>query len=182
MIQDSPIPGFEKLYAISVHGVVTALNKVVLYRRHGVDGSKKLNNKKIKTSISKCGYEKVTLSKDGEKFYFTVHRLVALSFISNPNNKPHVNHIDGNKLNNRIDNLEWCTMSENMQHAFKNKLHIPSGAKGERSARSKLKEVDVLEIRNLISLGCSVNRLALKYGVNRSSIRDIRIRKTWSHI
>jgi hypothetical protein len=64
------------------------------------------------------GYYKVGLWKDGTKDRHIVHRIVAKHFVSNPHNKPQVNHIDGNKLNNNASNLEWCTPSENSQHAF----------------------------------------------------------------
>lgn len=68
------------------------------------------------------GYLKVGLSVDGIHKYYLVHRLVAQAFIPNPNNLPQVNHIDGNKLNNHVDNLEWVSSYENQQHAVKNGL------------------------------------------------------------
>ena len=73
-------------------------------------------------SLIKVGYRIVTLSKKGTHHKKYIHRLVAEAFISNPYNKKYVNHIDGNKQNNRIDNLEWCTASENNLHAFKTGL------------------------------------------------------------
>lgn len=65
------------------------------------------------------GYANITLIKNGNKFKTVIHRLVAKAFIPNPENKPEVNHINGNKRDNRLDNLEWCTSSENRKHAFK---------------------------------------------------------------
>jgi len=65
------------------------------------------------------GYYYVCLSKNGKVRKFKVNRLVAQAFIPNPDNKPFVNHIDGDKLNNNVNNLEWCTQSENMLHAYK---------------------------------------------------------------
>lgn len=65
------------------------------------------------------GYALVSLSKNGKKKKFRIHRLVAEAFIPNPNNYPCVNHIDGNKLNNNVNNLEWCTEKQNMEHAAK---------------------------------------------------------------
>ena len=65
------------------------------------------------------GYANITLIKNGNKFKTVIHRLVAKAFIPNPENKPEVNHINGNKRDNRLDNLEWCTSSENRKHEFK---------------------------------------------------------------
>ena len=76
-------------------------------------------NQPLKPDISERNqtkYERVTLSKEGVKSRFLVHRLVAQAFIPNPENKPDINHIDNNGQNNHVDNLEWCTHSENMQH------------------------------------------------------------------
>ena len=81
---------------------------------------------KIKESfISKTGYERVTLWYHGKQKKFSVHRLVAMAYIPNPNNYPMVNHIDGNKLNNNVSNLEWCDCSMNVQHAYRTGLIHP---------------------------------------------------------
>ena len=82
-----------------------------------------VKTKKIKKQrIGKDNYYKINLYKDGKSKTFRVHRLVAELFIPNPNNYPIVNHIDGNKLNNHINNLEWCTYSENTKHAYDRNL------------------------------------------------------------
>ena len=70
------------------------------------------------TALSKVGYEMVHLSHEGTNKHRAIHRLVAIAFIDNPDNLPEVNHIDGNKLNNSVDNLEWCSRSQNMKHAY----------------------------------------------------------------
>lgn len=77
----------------------------------------------MKVQTDGWGYLRVSLLNNGHKITKSVHRLVADAFIKNPLNKPEINHIDGNKLNNRIDNLEWVTRSENEIHAFKTKLN-----------------------------------------------------------
>jgi hypothetical protein len=81
-------------------------------------------NKELKPRIDKYGYYKVSLSYNGICKENRVHRLLALSYLPNPENKCDVNHIDGNKGNNHLSNLEWATRSENLKHAFKNKLKI----------------------------------------------------------
>lgn len=89
--------------------------------------------KEIKGWVQKTGYRAVTL--DGKKY--NLHRLVAQTFIPNPNNYPIINHIDGNKLNNNIDNLEWCTYSHNFKEAVRLGLIKPKYASSENKIRAK---------------------------------------------
>lgn len=112
------IQGYEGLYKISNMGNVLSLK----YRHH--DREKLLT---LRTDIN--GYKDVCLTKDRIETHKKVHRLVAEAFIENDNpERTFVNHIDGNKSNNNVDNLEWCTRSENMLHAYKTGLmpkHVP---------------------------------------------------------
>lgn len=115
MEQWKDIQGYEGLYQVSNLGNVKSLKR------------KTLNNKCYKDRILKYSldgkkYSCVTLCKDGKGYTKKIHILVASAFIPNPDNKPQVNHKDGNKQNNCVSNLEWCTQIENMQHALKNKL------------------------------------------------------------
>lgn len=123
------ILGYENEYEISSYGNVRAK-----YREFtGKDGKlKKYHPRylKLDSSVIKRGYARVTLSKNYKTERFQVHRLVAEHFISNPENKPFVNHIDNNGLNNNISNLEWCTHSENMIHAQKQGRLFNSQSKG----------------------------------------------------
>lgn len=110
------IIGYEGLYQISNNGAVKCLPKSWHIRRGGTATCKE----KIKaTFLSRGGYELVQLKNRGRHRNFSVHRLVAIHFIENPNSKLEVNHIDGNKLNNHVCNLEWVTPKENMSHAYK---------------------------------------------------------------
>ena len=76
----------------------------------------------MKPKIDKYGYQVITLSKNGIRKSYTVHKIVALAFIDNPLNKKTVNHINGNKLDNRVENLEWATEKENQRHKWENGL------------------------------------------------------------
>lgn len=87
------------------------------------------SNRFIHPEITRFGYKQVTLAIDKKPKRFRVHRLVALLFIPNPNNYPCVNHIDGNKMNNCVSNLEWCTYAENNYHARINGLNNISKSK-----------------------------------------------------
>lgn len=107
-----------------------------------------------------------------------VHRVVAIAFIENPDNKEYVNHIDGNKLNNCVDNLEWVTASENSIHAVATGL----SPTGEAKTLAKLTEKDVLEIQAAFEAGEKDFVLAEKYGVTSGVISSIRLGKTWKHV
>ena len=100
------IKGYENMYQISSYGRVYS----------------KITHKFLKLNKHKCGYIKASLSKDGKMRTFLVHRLVACNFIDNPNNYPEVNHLNGDKANNMVENLQWASTSQNTKHAFDNNL------------------------------------------------------------
>lgn len=134
---------------------------------------------KLKTYISKFGYERVTLSHNGSKKAFFVHRLVAQEYLQNIKNKPCVNHKDGNKLNNNVNNLEWCTYSENSKHAFENGLN--KGSYGEIHGLTKLTNKDVIYI--YINPDKKTNKqLANIFNVDSNMISRIWNNHTWKHI
>lgn len=132
------------------------------------------NNKRyeIKGYIDKYGYRRVLLHVNGKRIKFFVHRLVAQTYIPNPNNLPQVNHIDGNKLNNNVENLEWCTPKENIQHAIK---------KGLRVKKGKLNISDIKEIRLLFG-NKSMKEIAELYNVSLSCIKHLHAGHTWKDI
>jgi hypothetical protein len=161
------IAGFEGLYQVSNLGNVKRLVSERVFEE-----------RLIGRSIDRYGYVKRVLSKDGKNNCFTEHRLVAMAFIDNPNNKATVNHKNGIKTDNRVENLEWCTNQENMKHAIETGL---KDQKGIKHHKCKLTEEQVLEIRKI---GFSQTRTSLskKYGVSRTNILGIIKGKFWKHI
>lgn len=133
-------------------------------------------DKILKPTLSYDGYYYVSLSC-GKIFKHKIHRLVALHFIPNPDNKPTVNHKKGVKIDNRAVSLEWNTISENTKHAFDNYLMFAK--KGEQSSTSKLKNSDVLEIRDS---KLTYDKLSKIYSVSVSLICAIKKRKKWKHV
>lgn len=127
------IKGYEGYYEVSEAGEVRSLDRVV-YDTKGCHKGKAhpVKSRMMKQSISighgrKDGYYVVNLHKDGISYVIPVHLLVARTFIPNTLNLPTVNHIDGNKLNNDVSNLEWVSYSDNNIHALKNGLRNPRG-------------------------------------------------------
>jgi len=137
------------------------------------------NKKFLKPRKHRCGYFQITLCKNGIKKSHTIHRLVSIAFIPNPENKPTVNHIDGCKANNHVSNLDWNTHSENSQHGFDNGLM----QKGSEHVNSKLNEDQVLEIRRIFATGDYSQRgLAKMFDITQPLICFIVNRKIWKHI
>lgn len=130
----------------------------------------------LKQYTLKNGYQSITLCQLGEKRTLSIHRLVCQSFLLNPENKEQVNHIDGNKLNNNITNLEWCTHSENQLHSIKSGLRTTNGIK---NSQSKLTEESVLKILNDKRL---YKEISIEYNISIPTISDIKRGYSWTHI
>ena len=110
------------------------------------------NNIYLKPCVNNRGYLTVRLYVNKKRIQIAIHRLVGIAFLGDsPNGKTDINHIDGNKQNNDISNLEWTNDSENSKHAYKLGLKDRTKHQGENNATAVLTEADVLEIRRLIS-------------------------------
>ena len=150
------IAGFED-YEISTLGRVRSHK----YQRSSI----------LKPRITHDGYVWYSLSKNGKGYTRRANRLVAEAFIPNPENKPTVNHIDGDKLNNTVENLEWMTKEEQMRHAYSNGLKKP--VRGVLQGNSVLTEDEVREIRRVYKghdPEYGMKALAKKYGVSEPTI------------
>jgi len=156
------IIGFEK-YEISNLGNVRSLYK----RRFNIENLKLLKDKK--------GYLHVNLYHLKKLSRFSVHRLVAIAFIDNPENKTQVNHINGIKDDNRDENLEWCTSKENIKHAFN--IGLKKMTKGTDCSWSKLTEENVSEIRKS---KLTQKQLSIIYNISQTQISRIKNNLRWS--
>ena len=163
------IIGYEGYYQVSNQGNIKSMERIAF------NSNRILKAKNIKPQNSgavSCQYKAVTLRKDGGKEVQRVHRLVALTFIKNNKNKPHINHINSNPSDNRVENLEWCTSSENSTHAFRFGNRKPSI--GESHGMSKLTNDEVSEIRQINSMyGFNGSVAAKEYGITRQRIWQI---------
>ncbi|WNL63116.1 HNH homing endonuclease [Citrobacter phage Ci1] len=159
------VVGYEEYFQISNFGRVFSKrsNKILKYSRSG-----------LYLAIS------TKLNGRGKSTCLKIHRLVAEAFIPNPNNFSVVNHKDGNKHNNHVDNLEWCTQKENMIHAFDTGLKVP--IVGVDMYNSKLSEQDVRDIRRLWKEGVSQVKLKNMFNVSKTTIQGVIHRKTYKNI
>lgn len=165
------LPGFEDYYEISTKGQIKRKSK---QRKRGFYKEKILPLRK-----SSYGYYEVVFHIDNKRYKFLLHRLLAMTFIPNPENKPEVNHKNGIRTDFNLENLEWCTRQENQKH--KNEI-LKSHNKGERHPLAKLKESDIYDIHELYKKGWSMAELSRKYNVLDTTIFKIVKGITWAHL
>jgi len=132
----------------------------VKYLGYEASNKGRIRNKKgkiLSSSITQKGYKRVNVWLNGKNYGINAHKLVALAFISNPKSKPQINHINGKKTDNRVENLEWCTNSENQKHAWDNGLMI-GASKPVLDTRTGVYYTNPSEVSKL-------------YGINLSTLR-----------
>lgn len=155
------IQGYEGLYEVSDTGIVRSLDRIRCGRVGGY-----IKGQEIKPRDNIANYLVVDLCKEGNKRIHRVHRLVANAFIPNPLNKPEVNHKDGDRHNNNVENLEWCTHQENIQHAFSTGLY-----KGKGTSKLTQEECDYIrEAYKKYDRDFGCGGLARRFGVDASII------------
>ncbi len=172
------IPGYEGYYQASDLGRLRSLDKPVRVNLKGDFYIKK--GRILKLCKSKAGYFIINLSVDGKHRTWPVHALVMLTF-RNIKNSPanQVNHIDGEKLNNKLINLEMTSPLENTTHAIKLGL---MDNKGSNHGNSKLKETDVLKIREMFFNGFSYKDISIIFSVCRRTVRNVVNKTSWKHV
>lgn len=161
------VVGYEGFYQVSNFGNVKSL---------GNEFSRK--ERFLKLSPQSKGYLTVVLQKNSTRKMVLVHRIVAEYFVDNAESKVQVNHINGIKTDNRVENLEWVSHRENLDHAIKNNLTL----KGEENRNSKLKDIDVVKIHSLLQKKTTIKELSESYNVSYSTIDGIRTNRYWKHL
>ena len=170
---------FENLYEISNFGRLRNKPRMV-NSLIGNIGFRVTTSKIKPTQDNGKGYKQYYVQINKKRYIQYAHRLVAKYFLSNHLNHPEVNHIDGVKSNNHVDNLEWVTIQENKNHAVKNGL-MPSG---ENSKLAKLNKLQVIAIRRLYRMNPTFNREKVreKIGVSSAQISRIIHETRWKNI
>ncbi len=154
------------------------------YENYEVSNFGNIRNKKkgknVNGWVNNKGYRHIRIAGIGVVKVLKFHRICAIEFIENPNNYPCVNHKDGNKLNNHVSNLEWCSVGQNNIHALSTGLRI--NPPGELNHRSKLTNSDIFKIREMLINGHTGTYIAFLFSVKKSAISHIKNGRNWKHI
>lgn len=166
------VEGHERLLEVSSFGNVRTLDRLV-----PINGGHKLEKGKILTlRLKKNGYLQVAVRfGNGNRKWFLVHRLVAIAFLPNPDKLSQVDHVNNDKADNKVVNLQWMTSKANCNKAYKDGMC----SNEEKHYKAKLTKEQVIEIRNIT--GMLHREIASLYGVSRSTITVIRASKTWKY-
>jgi hypothetical protein len=141
---------------------------------------KRKKERELRGSQNSSGYIQLRLMGRKGSALYLLHRLVAEAFIPNPENKQQVNHKDSNRTNNHIENLEWVTPEENVQHALKSGRM--KGNRGEKNGRAKLTEEQVEEIREQLGRGVRQVDIAERFGIGQAHVSRIARNVSWRKV
>lgn len=174
-----PIPGYERIYEASSLGRIRSIDRISVWqRKNGTVVNRPVKGREILPQPDgRKNYHHVNLCKNGKQKICQVHRLIANTFIPNPNNYPEVNHIDENKTNNAVSNLEWCDHKYNNNYG--SKLH---STRGSNNPQSKISSETVKEIRALYKdrdKEYGLTPLVRKYGISVTHMCAILKGRRW---
>lgn len=167
-----PIPNYESLYLVSNKGSVMTLQNSALLKAGSL----------LSPAINRQGYRYVILHNNGCSKSRTVHSLVAETFLGTRKEGMQVNHIDGVKTNNNVENLEYVTQSENLKHAFRLGLSKARPQHGSHNGYAKLTEEQVLEMREARRKGERYKAIAERYGVHPNTVQKVCSGYRWGHL
>lgn len=170
------VPGYEGIYSISSLGRVRSEERLVKQSNRWKQVVQRYQVERIlKPKVTPAGYRSVSLCVAGSIKHVGVHRLIALAFIPNPDEKPVVAHNDGNPSNNTLGNLRWATVAENHSDMI---IHGTAPIR-ERNPRCKVNERIVVEIRSIRNM--SQRAIAKMYAISASQVRNIQKGVSWGH-
>jgi len=176
------VAGYEGRYEVSDWGRVRSLD---FYTRRGYGTHMDIRAGRIrKTCFLKAGYEIVSLKKDGVSKRHYVHRLAAEAFIGTSSLE--VNHRDGNKANNRLQNLEYVTRQENVDHSIRigtyHRNHTWAHSRGQNNHNSKITECEATKVTEMMACGFNTRQISEMTGISVRIVEQIHSGKTWRHI
>ena len=177
------IPGYIGRYAVTKDGRVWSHRKMTPVGRNGgyrKDGDCWLT---LKPNNRGKGYHRVALiDAQGGRRILSVHRLVAITYLDNPYTLPFVNHINGDTVDNRVENLEWCDAKGNAVHAYGNGwIKLPNQS-GEHNSQAKITVDEVRHIKKMAHDGIGDTMISRSLNISRSTVKGITKGKTWKDI
>ena len=177
MLEWRDVVGYEEFYQVSNNGRIKRKeHSVIVWNRYKYS-PRRYKEKELKLSNDKDGYKLISLKGKSKR----VHRLVAEAFIKNPNNLSQINHKNGDKGDNRVENLEWCDQSKNQQHKYDELGSL--GPVGELNGNSKFDKDKVLHIKLLLEHSNLMQKdIAELTGVTPNYVSEIKLGRRWSHV